>query len=281
MITGHITALQTGNYGLLTAPSVEKEYGVRFSSADTEQSVRQAVITESFVNCVQLGPVEIRRWVLQLLPEVRRNSISQPRDSTFVQHWPVPGPNVSFTPLLACVHWRKLKRFIGAALALLSEPFADVEKYGQLLSSLLHSRILPEVSALKEEDALEIRAGTVQLVLHLLSFRDNPGEDSLVQQLGNWYQRDKHWKECIETALQDIVIHKLFLSVLFLKPLCVDRPVRMAGAAARVARRNSCSTRDGQDTVRCPFRCHNGSSCTRGVDRNVCQPQYKISRVLP
>ena len=69
-ITGYISAVQSGSCGQLTGPSVEREFGVRFSGTDTETSVRQAVISEAVVNCVELGPAEMRGWMIRILPEV-------------------------------------------------------------------------------------------------------------------------------------------------------------------------------------------------------------------
>ena len=69
-IAGYIAEVQAGKCGELSRALVEKEFGVRFSGTDNEVVVREAVITESVVNCVELGSVGARRWALRTLPEV-------------------------------------------------------------------------------------------------------------------------------------------------------------------------------------------------------------------
>jgi hypothetical protein len=223
-ITGYISALQTGSGGQLTVPSVEKEFGLRFSSSDSESTVRRVIITESVISCIELGPLEIREWALQLLPEVRSKLHIHANCLIllFAQYWPEPEPNVTFSSLLACTHWRKLKRFMGAALALLSEPSTDTARYAELVIALFRSRILPEISGLREEDAPSIRGKAVQLVLELLSIRDSLSRDYLLMHLENWYQADRLWKESIESSLQDLVSSLRILRHLSWTSLLVD-----------------------------------------------------------
>ena len=121
------------------------------------------------------------------------------------QFWPTPEPNVTFTPLLACIHWRKLKRFISATLALLSEPSDDADDYGELLITLLRTRILPEIEGIREEDAALIRSKTMHLVLEVLCIGDSHGREYLLMHLCNWYQSEKLWRESIELALDEMV----------------------------------------------------------------------------
>lgn len=69
-IAGYISAVQGGGCGELNAADVEKEFGVRFSSKDSESVVREAIITEAVINCVELGPLEGRQWALRALGDV-------------------------------------------------------------------------------------------------------------------------------------------------------------------------------------------------------------------
>lgn len=124
----------------------------------------------------------------------------------------MPEPNSRFTPLLACVHWRKLKRFIGAILALLSEPLDDAHAYGELLITLLRTRILSEIEGMRDEDSAGIRTKTIQLVLEVLRIGDGSEREYLLMHLCNWYQSDKHWRESIESALDEMV-GDLYLSI--------------------------------------------------------------------
>lgn len=69
-ITGYISEIQAGKCGDLSTALVEKEFGVRFSGNDNEAAVREAIITESVVNCIELGSIGARQWALRTLPEV-------------------------------------------------------------------------------------------------------------------------------------------------------------------------------------------------------------------
>ncbi|GJE94860.1 hypothetical protein PsYK624_110360 [Phanerochaete sordida] len=205
-VAGYIAGVQAGSCGQLTAATVEKEFGVRFSESDNEVNVREAVITEGFVSCVETGPAEGRRWAL----------------STIADHWPAPEPNVRYTPLLACIHWRKLKRFLAASLFLLSEPSQDLGPHTEVLTTLLRTRILPEIDGLREEDAPEIRSKAVQLVLELLCLGGDETVEYLLMRICDWYQKDKSWKEGIEAALGEIIGQSQWSAVLRVVPAAVS-----------------------------------------------------------
>ncbi|KIP07274.1 hypothetical protein PHLGIDRAFT_105851 [Phlebiopsis gigantea 11061_1 CR5-6] len=188
-VSSYIAEVRAGKCGELTRSSVEKEFGARFSDSDSEAAVREAIIMESVVSCIEVGPIRARRWALRILPEF----------------WPTPEPNSTFTPLLACAHWRKLKRFIGAILALLSEPLDDAHANGELLINLLRTRILSEIECMRDEDSTEIRTKTIQLVLEVLSIGDGTEREYLIMRLCNWYQSEKRWRESIEAALDEMI----------------------------------------------------------------------------
>lgn len=73
-LKGYVTAIRDGSCGPLDASSVEREYGVRYSKKENEDSLREAIISESAVKCTELGSEEKRCWVLCNLLEVGSTS---------------------------------------------------------------------------------------------------------------------------------------------------------------------------------------------------------------
>ena len=70
-VASYIAEVRAGKCGELTRISVEKEFGARFSDSDNEDAVREAIVMESVVSCIEVGPIGARRWALRILPEVR------------------------------------------------------------------------------------------------------------------------------------------------------------------------------------------------------------------
>lgn len=69
-ISGYITIIRGKGFGKLSRSAVEKEYGVRFGKEDRDSEVRDAVIAESIVKCLEVGHENRRRWILHHLLEV-------------------------------------------------------------------------------------------------------------------------------------------------------------------------------------------------------------------
>jgi hypothetical protein len=69
-VKGLILEIWNGGSGLLSKGSIEQEFGVSFSTSDTENDVREALAIESVLKCVAHGSLKIRTWVLHNLVEV-------------------------------------------------------------------------------------------------------------------------------------------------------------------------------------------------------------------
>jgi hypothetical protein len=65
-----ILEIWNGGSGLLSEESIEQEFGIPFSSSDTEHDVREALAIESVLRCMAYGPLKTRAWVLHNLVEV-------------------------------------------------------------------------------------------------------------------------------------------------------------------------------------------------------------------
>lgn len=66
-----ITEIKSGCCGDLEQTSVEEEYNALYIAKDTTQLVRDAVIQEALMGCLENGAEATRRWILKNVIEVR------------------------------------------------------------------------------------------------------------------------------------------------------------------------------------------------------------------
>lgn len=118
----------------------------------------------------------------------------------------MPEPQLSLTPLLACIHWRKLKIFLTATLALLSmnSEYGD-ESDDLVIADLFRSRILPEVEAMRSDVAADIQCSVVRLVMELLCVRQGSQKEYFLMHLYDWYMNKPDWKSSIENTFSQLV----------------------------------------------------------------------------
>ena len=69
-----VLEIWNGGSGLLSKESIEQEFGIPFSSSDTEHDIREALAIESVLRCIAYGSLKTRAWVLHNLAEVSRLS---------------------------------------------------------------------------------------------------------------------------------------------------------------------------------------------------------------
>ncbi|KAI8972849.1 hypothetical protein BD414DRAFT_559591 [Trametes punicea] len=208
-IAGFIAAVRNGQCGSPLPQALEKEYGVRYKD-DSDQMVRETIVTESVIGCLEVGSEATRRWTLHHLVE---------------EYWSSsPSSSIAVTPLLATMNWRKLKSFINASTALLSSTLIDSRTAVQdadMVIHLLRTRILPEIEAMQDQALAvvnEIRSSVVRLVLELLSVRGSADREYLMMYLGHWFQDDGAWKRSAERSLQDFVANAEWPMLLRLLP---------------------------------------------------------------
>lgn len=63
-LTSYASAIRSGKCGSLSISAVEKEYGVRFAKEENEDAVREVIVAESAINCLEMGSEQSRRWCL-------------------------------------------------------------------------------------------------------------------------------------------------------------------------------------------------------------------------
>ncbi|GBE83781.1 hypothetical protein SCP_0508370 [Sparassis crispa] len=187
-----ISTIRNGQCGTPSSASLEKEYGVSFSLREKDSSVRQAILSESVIMCLELGSEIVRRRALQSLVE---------------EYWPLPEPSLTLTPLLSCMYSRKLKTFISAVLSLLSSPsdLGAARADSDVIIRLFRSRILPEVEALRDTDSADVKTVAITLVMELLPIDGNQERDYLIMHFSHWYHDLPNWKASIEKTLQDLI----------------------------------------------------------------------------
>ncbi|KAI0077367.1 hypothetical protein K474DRAFT_1751763 [Panus rudis PR-1116 ss-1] len=192
-VANWIAEIRQGRCGPLLPDAVEKEYGMRYSKSESDDLIREAIVAESAVRCLEVGSERIRRWFLHNIMD---------------EYWPIPEPQLSLTPLLVCIYWQKLKIFVHSALDLLSPASGESEYHDeddQIIVQLFRSRILPEVEAMRTDDAAAIQRCVVRLMLELLCVHQTEEREYLLMHICDWYQNKPDWKKSIEASLAEIV----------------------------------------------------------------------------
>ncbi|KAK7685921.1 hypothetical protein QCA50_010730 [Cerrena zonata] len=190
-LSGWIWKIRDGECGPLLHEDVEREYGVRFSKDDDDYAVREAIMAETVAKCLETGSERSRRWALRRLVQ---------------QYWPVPESQLSLTPLLACIHWRKLKTFLSATLTLLSLNSDDGEESDDfIIINIFRSRIIPEVEAMRTDVAADIQCNVVRLVMEILCIRQGNHKEYFLMHLCDWYQNKPDWKSSIENTFSQLI----------------------------------------------------------------------------
>ncbi|KAI0327553.1 hypothetical protein GY45DRAFT_1256742 [Cubamyces sp. BRFM 1775] len=221
-VAGYISAIKSGQSGTPLPQALEKEYGVRYKK-DNDEMVREIIVAESVIGCLEVGSLASRRWTLHNLVEA---------------YWSSPSASpTALTPLLTTMNWRKLKSFINASISLLSSALPDspttVEDGGRIIH-LLRTRILPEVEAM-QDDAFAvvsgIRGDVVRLVLELLLVRASEAREWVLMYFCHWLQEGQVWKQSVEKALQDFVANTEWSTILRILPTLVEELPKYIGIA--------------------------------------------------
>ena len=74
-----------------------------------------------------------------------------------------------------------------------------------IITSLLRTRVLPELDRVSDEDGSQIRRGAIRLSLELLNKQRGEAENFTLSQVCSWLRDESSWKADVETTLQEIV----------------------------------------------------------------------------
>lgn len=69
-VAEYIAKVKDGQAGTPLPPALEKEFGVRYKS-DNDKMIREILVADSVIGCLEVGSVAARRWALHRLLEVR------------------------------------------------------------------------------------------------------------------------------------------------------------------------------------------------------------------
>lgn len=69
-VAAYIVGVKEGQAGTPTQQALEREYGVRHSKGDSDEKVREIILAESVIGCLETGSDASRRWTLHNLVEV-------------------------------------------------------------------------------------------------------------------------------------------------------------------------------------------------------------------
>ena len=83
-VAASIMAIKDGQVGTPTQQALEKEYGVRYSNGDSEEKVREIIVAESVIGCLEVGSEALRRWTLHHLIEVRFRRRKRRYDAQYI-----------------------------------------------------------------------------------------------------------------------------------------------------------------------------------------------------
>lgn len=123
--------------------------------------------------------------------------------ATMQEYWPTMEEIKSPTALYGCAQWRKHGIFLPAACELVAS--SDMNGDCDIITTLLRTRILPELNNVRDEDASQLRRGAVRLSLELLSKQHGEAGNLSLLQLCSWLRDEPSWKVDVETTLQEIV----------------------------------------------------------------------------
>ena len=74
-VAAYIIGVKSGQSGTPSPQALEKEYGVRHKG-DSDEHVRDIIVAESVIGCLEVGSEASRRWTLRNLVEVGLSACS-------------------------------------------------------------------------------------------------------------------------------------------------------------------------------------------------------------
>ncbi|KAF9233194.1 hypothetical protein BU15DRAFT_90452 [Melanogaster broomeanus] len=180
-----IAQLRTGGCGSLAAylADVEVDGSPAMLSGVSELELREALVSEAVVRCLENGPPLFRGQVVYRLIE---------------KYWRRPAQLTAFEPLISLTHARKLGTLSRAMVTLVSGPEKEAEQHIDIMARVLESRVHGEVVLISAKRAAGVRKAIIHALLEMLC-SDKLSEGS-AERLS-----DILWKPAVEMAVQGMV----------------------------------------------------------------------------
>ncbi|KAH7923448.1 hypothetical protein BV22DRAFT_1015390 [Leucogyrophana mollusca] len=210
IVTDLISQIRAGSCGSLAAYFADEEIDgtpVAVSGFD-ESEVRDALVAEAVVRCMENSPDSISRWILHQILE---------------GFWSSTEPS-SVSPLLASIQTRKMVAFAHASARLLSATFADRagrSEDAHMILRILNTRMVTEVSFIVGKRAADARRTVIRLALELLSATDvHDVQASAADAITQLYRSDTQWQSAFEKTIQTLISDSTWPEILTTLQIC-------------------------------------------------------------
>lgn len=208
ILSESIVHLLAGDYGALDTVAFEEHFNALFIAQDTHSTVRQALVLDGLMSCLENSAEFTRRWLLESVVE---------------EYWPRQAEDASFTPLLGAVQARKLATFTRMGLGVLRTKPRRAES-AEFVVHFTQTRVVPELGAMNIANAVDARRNVVLIALELL-VPETPRELSLwaMTILAQWYRAvETEWKANIDGAVLRAVSESAWPAVLTILSTLLD-----------------------------------------------------------
>ncbi|KAF8840555.1 hypothetical protein BDN67DRAFT_930122 [Paxillus ammoniavirescens] len=191
VVAEFIVQLRMGRCGSLAAylTNVVVDGSVVMLSGVSELELREALVAEAMIRCLEHGPPLFRGQVVDQLIE---------------KYWRRPVQLTAFEPLIALTHTRKLGAFGRAMITLASVPGKEAETNVDIVARVLEFRVDDEVALIGGRRAVNVTKTIIHNLLEML-YPDDLSERStgrLSSALVR-YLADPQWKPAVEKAIQE------------------------------------------------------------------------------
>ncbi|KAF9225723.1 hypothetical protein BS17DRAFT_560510 [Gyrodon lividus] len=188
-----IVQLRMGGCGSLAAylADVVVDGSAVMLSGVSELELRECLVSEAVIRCLEHGPPLFRGQVVDQLIE---------------KYWRRPAQLTAFEPLIAVTHARKLGTFSRAMVTLVSVPGKEPETNANTVARVLESRVNGEVALIGGKRAADVMKAIIYNLLEILCLNKlSEGSFGRLSSVLVHYLIDPQWKPTVEEAIREMV----------------------------------------------------------------------------
>ncbi|KIK93408.1 hypothetical protein PAXRUDRAFT_145141 [Paxillus rubicundulus Ve08.2h10] len=158
-------------------------------SGVSELELREALVAEAMVRCLEHGPPLFKGQIVDQLIE---------------KYWRRPAQLTAFEPLIALTHTRKLGAFSRAMVTLVSVPGEEAETNVDIVARALESRVDGEVALIGGKRAADVMKTIIRNLLEVLCLDDlSECSTGRLSSVLVRYLADLQWRPVVEKAIQE------------------------------------------------------------------------------